>query len=186
MVVAKLFRNRFRTGAENQTFNGGTSLYYGGVNNFFLRATFDDCSSPAVVQWDQITLTTANATRVFYDPILYTDHWTGRTFVARSSGSPRAAARFNLPTTMATRWIERGRRSLRRRRSPDDRRRTFHEPAPATVIRAGQHVLPACRLLCVAIHRDRDEPVKHRWRHHLIRFRGRCSRSAIARGCTDT
>jgi hypothetical protein len=80
------FKNRFRNGTENQTFNGGTSLYYGGINNYFLRATFDDCSSPAAVQWDQIPLTTANATRVFYDPILYTDHWTGRTFVAQELG----------------------------------------------------------------------------------------------------
>lgn len=81
------FANTIRTtGATNPTFNGGTSLYYGGINNFFLRATFDDCASPALVQWDQIALTTANATRVFYDPIIYTDHWTGRTWVAQEVG----------------------------------------------------------------------------------------------------
>jgi hypothetical protein len=85
--IANTFKNKVRlTGVENQTFNGGTSLYYGGINNYFLRATFDDCASPAIVQWDQIPLTTANATRVFYDPILYTDHWTGRTFVAQELG----------------------------------------------------------------------------------------------------
>ncbi len=38
------------------------------------------------MQWDQIPLTTANTTRVFYDPILYTDHWTGRTFVGQELG----------------------------------------------------------------------------------------------------
>jgi hypothetical protein len=38
--IANSFKNKVRlTGAENQTFNGGTSLYYGGVNDFFLRAT---------------------------------------------------------------------------------------------------------------------------------------------------
>jgi hypothetical protein len=79
--IATAFKNKFRSGAENQTFNGGTSLYYGGVNDFFLRATFDDCASPAIVQWDQIDLTIANAPRAGYDPLLYTDHWTGRTFV---------------------------------------------------------------------------------------------------------
>ena len=86
--IATAFRNKNRaTGADNPIIgNGGTSLYYGGINNYFLRATFDDCASPALVQWDQITLTTANATRVFYDPILYTDHWTGRTFVCQELG----------------------------------------------------------------------------------------------------
>ncbi len=84
---ATVFKNKNRlTGTENQTFNGGTSLYYGGINNYFLRATFDDCASPALIQWDQIQLTTGNATRVFYDPIIYTDHWTGRTFVGQELG----------------------------------------------------------------------------------------------------
>ena len=85
---AQTFRNRNRaTGAENPVIgNGGTSLYYGGVNSIFLRANFDDCSSPAAVDWGQIPLLTANTTRVFYDPILYTDHWTGRTFVGQEAG----------------------------------------------------------------------------------------------------
>jgi hypothetical protein len=84
--VANMFKNRFRDGRENQTFNGGTSLYYGGINSYFLRATFDDCSSPATVQWDQIPLVYANTTRAFYDPILFTDHITGRTFVCQEFG----------------------------------------------------------------------------------------------------
>jgi hypothetical protein len=80
--IASAFKNKIRaTGAENQTFNGGTSLYYGGVNNYFLRATFDDCASPALAQWDQIPLTIANAPRAGYDPYLFTDHLLGRTFV---------------------------------------------------------------------------------------------------------
>lgn len=82
------FRNKNRaTGADNPVIrNGGTSLYYGGVNSIFLRANFDDCSSPAAVDWGQIPLLTANTTRLFYDPILYTDHWTGRTFVGQEAG----------------------------------------------------------------------------------------------------
>ncbi len=80
------FQNRLRNGTVLQTFNGGTSLYYGGINSYFLRATFDDCASPAGVQWDQIPLVTANTTRGFYDPILYTDHWTGRTWVGQELG----------------------------------------------------------------------------------------------------
>jgi hypothetical protein len=81
--VATAFQNKLRTGTIFSMPNGGTSLYYGGVNDYFLRATFDDCASPAVVQWDQIDLTIANAPRAGYDPILYTDHWTGRTFVCQ-------------------------------------------------------------------------------------------------------
>ena len=84
--IATEFANKFRNGTTNAVPNGGTSLYYGGINDYFLRATFDDCSSPAAVQWDQIDLTTANAPRAFYDPILYTDHWTGRTFVCQEAG----------------------------------------------------------------------------------------------------
>jgi hypothetical protein len=86
--VANMFKNRFRDGRENQTFNGGTSLYYGGINNYFLRATFDDCSSPATVQWDQIPIVLASRSGApgFYDPILFTDHITGRTFVCQEFG----------------------------------------------------------------------------------------------------
>ena len=80
------FKNTNRDGSQNQTLNGGTSMYYGGINDFFLRATFDDCSSPAGVQWDQIPLVIANTTRGFYDPLMYTDHWTGRTWVMQEFG----------------------------------------------------------------------------------------------------
>jgi hypothetical protein len=84
---AQTFKTTNRaTGVQTTVFNGGTSLYYGGINNYFLRANFDDCSSPAGVDWAQIQLTTGNATRVFYDPILFTDHITGRTFVCQEAG----------------------------------------------------------------------------------------------------
>ena len=76
------FKNRTRsTNLLNTIFNGGTSNYYGGFLPFMLRATFDDCSSPAGVQFDQMPVTLPAAPRVFGDPILFTDHITGRTFV---------------------------------------------------------------------------------------------------------
>ena len=80
------FKNTNRNGSQNQTLNGGTSMYYGGINSYFLRATFDDCSSPAATKWDQIPLVIANTTRGFYDPLMYTDHWTGRTWVMQEFG----------------------------------------------------------------------------------------------------
>ncbi len=76
------FKNTTRaTNAQNTIYNGGTSNYYGGFLPFMLRATFDDCSSPAGVQFDQMPVTLPAAPRVFGDPILFTDHITGRTFV---------------------------------------------------------------------------------------------------------
>ena len=80
------FTNQLRDGTATTIPNGGTSLYYGGINNYFLRANFDDCSSPARVDWAQIPLEYANTQRAFFDPILYTDHWTGRTFVCQEAG----------------------------------------------------------------------------------------------------
>ncbi len=77
------FKTTAINGTQTQTYNGGTSLYYGGVNSFFLRANFDDCSSPAGVQWDQIPLTIVQTARAGFDPILFTDHLTGRTFICQ-------------------------------------------------------------------------------------------------------
>jgi len=78
--------------------NGGTSLYYGGFLSYMLRITFDDCSSPANALWEQKAVTLPATTRVFGDPILFTDRgWaagpgtpgslgTGRTFVSQLEG----------------------------------------------------------------------------------------------------
>ncbi|CAN5706339.1 hypothetical protein BH20VER1_BH20VER1_20630 [soil metagenome] len=139
---ATLFNNKFRSGAVNQTFNGGTSLYYGGINNFFLRATFDDCASPALVQWDQIPLTTANATRVFYDPILYTDHWTGRTFVAQELGLTAGGSTIEFTDNDGDRMYP----SQGGAPSGGIDHQTigggpFHAPAPPTVITPGPNTL---------------------------------------------
>lgn len=78
--------------------NGGTSLYYGGFLSYMLRITFNDCSSPANALWEQKPVTLPATTRVFGDPILFTDRgWaagpgtpgslgTGRTFVCQLEG----------------------------------------------------------------------------------------------------
>ena len=66
--------------------NGGTATYFGGFLPYMLKVTFNDCQSPANVIWDQKTLLTANTTRVYGDPILFTDNLTGRTFVTQEEG----------------------------------------------------------------------------------------------------
>src|ERR1051326_8477823 len=66
--------------------NGGTATYFGGFLPYMLKVTFNDCQSPASVIWDQKTLLTANTTRVYGDPILFTDNLTGRTFVTQEEG----------------------------------------------------------------------------------------------------
>lgn len=66
--------------------NGGTVNYFGGFLPYMLRVTFDDSASPANATWEQAPLTIANAPRVFGDPILFTDHETGRTFVSQLIG----------------------------------------------------------------------------------------------------
>jgi hypothetical protein len=51
-----------------------------------LKITFNDSQSPALATWEQKPLLTANTPRVFGDPILFTDHTTGRTFVSQLEG----------------------------------------------------------------------------------------------------
>jgi PKD repeat protein len=80
-TTERLFSNSLFT-----TPNGGTSMYFGGFMTAALKVTFSDCSSPATVIWDQKALTTPNAPRVAGDPILFTDHDLGRTFVAQLLG----------------------------------------------------------------------------------------------------
>jgi len=66
--------------------NGGTANYFGGFLPYMINAVFNDCQSPALVTWNQKSLLTASTPRVFGDPILYTDHVTGRTFVSQLEG----------------------------------------------------------------------------------------------------
>jgi hypothetical protein len=66
--------------------NGGTSLYFGGFSPYMLKITFDDCSSPANATWEQKATLLSSTPRAFGDPILFTDHETGRTFVSQLEG----------------------------------------------------------------------------------------------------
>jgi len=50
------------------------------------RVTFSDCQSPALATWEQKPVTLPSTTRVFGDPILFTDRTTGRTFVSQLEG----------------------------------------------------------------------------------------------------
>ncbi|MDP9024153.1 MAG: hypothetical protein M3N13_02105, partial [Candidatus Eremiobacteraeota bacterium] len=67
--------------------NGGTIMSYGGFSTYALRLTFIDCTSPARVKFEATPLLTAALPRALGDPILFTDHVTGRTFVSQLNGT---------------------------------------------------------------------------------------------------
>src|SRR5437868_6405536 len=83
-------------GSVNDIPNGGTSLYFGGFSPAMAKVTWDDCSSPAGALWENKTLLSANTPRAFGDPILFTDHNTGRTFVAQLEGLTPAGATIDI------------------------------------------------------------------------------------------
>src|SRR5258708_1423881 len=64
-------------------------MYFGGFAKEALRITFDDCPSPARATWEKTPLTLAATTRELGDPILFTDHETGRTFVSQLEGGTK-------------------------------------------------------------------------------------------------
>jgi hypothetical protein len=66
--------------------NGGAANYFGGFLSYMVEVTFNDCQSPAKTIWDRHQVLTANTTRVYGDPILFTDHATGRTLVTQEEG----------------------------------------------------------------------------------------------------
>jgi PKD repeat protein len=66
--------------------NGGRVMLFGGFSPDLYRATFDDCSSPAKPNWEAKPLLLASTPRAAGDPILFTDHDTGRTFVSQLEG----------------------------------------------------------------------------------------------------
>jgi hypothetical protein len=77
------------TSSSNSMFNipnGGRVMLFGGFSPDLYRATFDDCSSPAKPLWEAKPLLTASTPRAAGDPILFTDHDTGRTFVSQLEG----------------------------------------------------------------------------------------------------
>ncbi|HEY6070770.1 MAG TPA: sialidase family protein, partial [Chthoniobacterales bacterium] len=83
-------------GTSNDIPNGGTTLYFGGFADAMAKITWDDCSSPAGALWENKTLVSANTPRAFGDPILFTDHDTGRTFVAQLEGLTPAGATIDI------------------------------------------------------------------------------------------
>jgi hypothetical protein len=66
--------------------NGGRVMLFGGFSPDLYRATFNDCSSPAKVNWEAKPLNLAATPRAAGDPILFTDRVTGRTFVSQLEG----------------------------------------------------------------------------------------------------
>ncbi len=63
-------------------------MYQAGLSTF--KATFDDSVSPATATWKDVSATAANGcplgSTTSLDPILFTDHATGRTFESQLSG----------------------------------------------------------------------------------------------------
>lgn len=83
-------------GTTNNIPNGGTSLFFGGFSPALTKVTWNDCSSPADPLWENKPLLSANTPRAFGDPILFTLHDTGRTFVAQLEGLTPAGATIDI------------------------------------------------------------------------------------------
>src|SRR6266705_3537783 len=83
-------------GSINNIPNGGTSLLFGGFSAAMAKVTWDDCSSPAGTTWENKPLLSASTPRAFGDPILFTLHDTGRTFVAQLEGLTPAGATIDI------------------------------------------------------------------------------------------
>jgi hypothetical protein len=83
-------------GSINNIPNGGTSLYFGGFLPAMAKVTWNDCSSPANPLWENKPLLSANTPRAFGDPILFTLHDTGRTFVAQLEGLTPAGSTIDI------------------------------------------------------------------------------------------
>jgi PKD repeat protein len=89
-------QNHNVNGSVNNIPNGGTSLYFGGFSPAMAKVTWDDCSSPAGALWENKPLLSANTPRAFGDPILFTLHDTGRTFVAQLEGLTPAGSTIDI------------------------------------------------------------------------------------------
>jgi PKD domain-containing protein/Calx-beta domain-containing protein len=76
--------------------NGGSSHYFGGFFTYMLKATWDDCSSPANPNFEKKQVLLAGTPRAAGDPILFTDNHTpgqqGRTFVSQLIGATPAGS----------------------------------------------------------------------------------------------
>jgi len=83
-------------GTTNNIPNGGTSLFFGGFSPAMAKVTWNDCSSPSDPLWENKPLLSANTPRAFGDPILFTLHDTGRTFVAQLEGLTPAGSTIDI------------------------------------------------------------------------------------------
>ncbi len=68
--------------------NSGNAMYVAGLQTFKIR--FNDATSPAGATWSDVSATTTSKTSL--DPILYTDHAYGRTFVSQLTGQDSLTA----------------------------------------------------------------------------------------------
>ena len=70
------------------SFTSGATMYQAGLSTF--KATFDDSVSPAKATWSDVTANITNGCpqgdTTSLDPILFTDHQTGRTFESQLTG----------------------------------------------------------------------------------------------------
>ena len=68
--------------------NSGNAMYVAGLQTF--KIGFNDATSPAGATWTDVSATTTSKTSL--DPILYTDHGYGRTFVSQLTGQDSLTA----------------------------------------------------------------------------------------------
>lgn len=114
--------------------NGGRVMLFGGFSPDLYRATFNDCSSPANVNWVAKPLLLAGTPRAAGDPILFTDRITGRTFVSQLEGLTPAGSTTDITDDDGDNFTVSEGSSL----PSDIDHQTFgggrfHDPAPPTV-----------------------------------------------------
>ncbi len=114
--------------------NGGRVMLFGGFSPDLYRTTFDDCSSPAKPNWEAKPLLLASTPRAAGDPILFTDHDTGRTFVSQLEGLTPAGSTTDITDDDGDTFTPSEGSSL----PSDIDHQTFgggrfHDPAPPTV-----------------------------------------------------
>src|SRR5436190_9375213 len=95
-TIEVVWHNTNVNGSTDDMPNGGTSLYFGGFSAAMAKVTWNDCSSPAGALWENKPLLSANTPRAFGDPILFTLHDTGRTFVAQLEGLTPAGSTIDI------------------------------------------------------------------------------------------
>ena len=114
--------------------NGGRVMLFGGFSTDLYRATFNDCSSPAKPNWEAKPLVLAATPRAAGDPILFTDHDTGRTFVSQLEGLTPAGSTTDITDDDGDNFIVSEGSSL----PSDIDHQTFgggrfHDPKPPTI-----------------------------------------------------